>query len=179
MQAGTIYNTFKVFFYDECVDANITPPYFADILTPVYFPKSAEIIDAFTDLSCGGFTYSIATPLTENWPTIDLQDGKVNVYPTMIPTHLGDWNLQIKACLILTGECKVGPQGKITILNPCLDTRVIGGSINYKMTAPILGNDSLNLVTEMGNEWPFYDTIDQTFPTYSYNCGQILYVILD
>lgn len=179
MQAGTIYNTFKVFFYDECNDVTITPPYFADMTTLVYFPKSSALVEAQTDLSCGGFTYSIATPLTDNWPSIDLQAGNVNVYPDTIPTHLGDWFLQIKACLTLTGECKVGPQGKITILNPCLDTRVMGGFINYQMTAPILGTDSMNLAIEMGNQWPFYDTVDNTFPTFAYNCGQILYTILD
>ena len=97
----------------------------------------------------------------------------------MIPTHLGDWNVQLKACLTLTGECKTGPIGVTRILNPCLDTNINAGYINYMMTAPILGNDSLNLNVEMGSLWPFTDTVDTTFPNFNYNCGQILYVILD
>jgi len=63
------------------------------------------------------------------------------VNPTIIPTHLGDWKLQLKACLNLTGACTIGPIGIITVLNPCLETNINGGYIGTVMQAPILGTD--------------------------------------
>ena len=102
------------------------------------------------------------------------------VNPTIIPTHLGDWKLQLKACLNLTGACTIGPIGIITVLNPCLETNINGGYIGTVMQAPILGTDQLNLKAEMGPDmWPFFDTVDMAFPALAYNCGMIKYIILD
>jgi|FrelakmetLWP11LW_1041352.scaffolds.fasta_scaffold416716_2 hypothetical protein len=55
------------------------------------------------------------------------------VNPTIIPTHLGVWKLQLKACLNLTGACVLGPIGTITVLNPCLDTNINAGYIGTIM----------------------------------------------
>ena len=58
--------------------------------------------------------------MTDDWPIVDLQNGYLRVDPYILPYHLGTWDVQIQACLILTGDCRVGPIGTVTISDPCL-----------------------------------------------------------
>lgn len=101
--------------------------------------------------------------MPESWPPIGLQNGKVFVNPTLIPAHVGEWNIQIKACLDLTGLCQVGPISTITVINPCFSTQISGGLISKTMTAPRLGSDGLSLFDQMGAGWPFADSVDVSY----------------
>jgi len=38
LQTGTVINSFQIFFYDECTDTIITPPFFENFSTLVYEP---------------------------------------------------------------------------------------------------------------------------------------------
>ena len=116
--------------------------------------------------------------MPESWPPIGLQNGKIFINPTEIPAHVGEWNIQIKACLDLTGLCQNGPISTITVINPCFSTQISGGLISYTMTAPRLGSDGLSLFDHMGAGWPFADSVDVTYSQFQ-NCGMIDYVILD
>jgi hypothetical protein len=69
---GTVTQNFQVYFYDECKDTVLTPPSFKDMTTMIYFYSDTPVIPASSSLNCGGFTYSIYTPFTANWPQIDL-----------------------------------------------------------------------------------------------------------
>lgn len=115
---------------------------------------------------------------TQSWPQIGLQAGNFIVTPDQIPTHLGTWDVRIKACLTLTNACSVGPVSQVFVVNPCLETNVVAGEITTVMSAPRLDFNSLSLQQEMGPFWPFTDTVDNQFPE-PYNCGRIDYVILD
>jgi len=167
LASGRALNTFSVTFYDECNGAVITPPSFSEIRTIVFLPKQSGIFQPFSDLNCGGFEISIATPMSSQWPNIDYQNGQIRVDPTLIPTHVGTWKVQLKACLVLTGACEIGPESNIIVEDPCPSTNIMGGEITYIMTAPQEGVDSLNLLTHMApGTWPFYDTVDDQFAQY-------------
>ena len=59
LQTGTVINSFQIFFYDECKDTIISPPYFESFSTLVYEPFWQPVVPAATSLTCGGFSYSI------------------------------------------------------------------------------------------------------------------------
>lgn len=146
-------------------------------------PASEIVFPASSNKACGGFEYSIATPMSDSWPRIELQNGNILIDPTSIDNHVSIWEVQIRACLVLTGECKIGPVGAITVINPCLSTNIIGGQITNIMTAPELGADQLNLTNEMTTItgdilWPFFDSVDATFAGFQ-ECGSINYLLLD
>ena len=105
LNEGTAYYFFQVRFYDECNDATITPPYFEDFDTEVFLGTSVLYAPAQSDKECGGFTYSIATPITESWPQIGLQNGQIFIEPTLIPTHVGPWDVRLTAYLELNNRC--------------------------------------------------------------------------
>ena len=180
---GTIENTFEVQIIDECDNIEIAPAGFNDFTTLVFVPNSNPVYAATSNKICGGFEYSIATPMSASWPQIELQNGSILINPTSIDNHVSIWDVQIRACLVLTGECKLGPVGSITVINPCLSTNIIGGEINSIMSAPELGSDNLNLSLEMTTVtgdilWPFFDSVDANFAGFQ-ECGSINYVLLD
>lgn len=178
LNEGTANYFFQVRFYDECNDATITPPYFEDFGTEVFLGASVPYAPAQSDKVCGGFTYSIATPMTESWPKIGLQNGQIFIEPTLIPTHVGPWDVRLTACLELNNRCQTGPIGRITVTNPCLASEIVTAPINTIMRAPRLKFNDLSLYAEMGAAWPFSDSVDNKYAQIQ-NCGRILYDVLD
>ena len=178
LQTGTVINSFQVFFHDECKDTVISPPYFESVSTLVYEPVWQPVTPATTSLTCGGFSYSIQTPVTDDWPILDLQYGQLFVDPYILPTHVGQWDVQLKACLILTGECRIGPIGTISISDPCGSTEIVAGPIDTVLAAAPFKRAWIDMNVEMGVLWPFSDTIDQKYPEVQ-NCGPIFYKLLD
>jgi len=178
MAEGIVSTFFQVRFYDECHDTLISPAYFDEFDTFAFEIGSRPFYEAQSDKVCGGFTYSIYTPVMPSWPAMTLQNGKIMIDPQIIPTHIGPWDIQIESCLSLTGVCKLGPISRINVLNPCVDSEIKVAPITTILEAPILGTNALSLINEMGPAWPFYDTVDLAYPQVQ-NCGRIVYEILD
>ena len=68
----------------------------------------------------------------------------------------------------------------VGVEDPCLRTQIVPGDITTVMTAPIMGGDSLNLVTELGPAWPWSDTIDNDVPDTIATgvCGPLTYFVV-
>ena len=91
---------------------------------------------------------------------------------------MGQWDIQLKACLILTGACQIGPVGTVSISDPCVATEIIPGQINTVLRSSAFQRAWVDLKVEMGSAYPFSDTIDRKYPEVD-NCGPIFYKLLD
>lgn len=65
-------NDFEVNMRDECLDTQLTAPYFVDFTATLFETNFRPIVEAQSTLICGGFIYSIESTFPGNPPVFDI-----------------------------------------------------------------------------------------------------------
>lgn len=110
--------------------------------------------------------------------------GVIEVNPKVYG-NLGTYYFVIRACVDVDGGitapiCANSPEFAVQITDPCTSTELITAPITTMMRQPILQTESLSMTFEMGNGWPWIDTIDADISNSIYGsglCGQIEYAV--
>lgn len=94
---------FSFVFYDECWDAQLTPPFSSGIDAPLFLENSLVYTKPSTAAECGAFEDSLTfLNADENMPEIELDagmDGMIRVMGTDPVEHTGEHYVRIKSCI--------------------------------------------------------------------------------
>ena len=181
-------HVFRVDFIDECYDTIITPAFNDDVTIPLFdFFYESMLAYSTQNLACNPIYYTMfVTDSTSTDPAdifwnLDYNDYELN--PTNFDNR-GEYTVVLRSCVPVgsTKVCVFSPSWTITVYDPCLDTYIVSSGWSKVLTAPQLGQSSLNFATQIaleGGNFPWTTQLDIVTPD-SVGvdlCGPIVYQI--
>ena len=167
-----------------------------NVTIPLYQESLLDLTQATTDVSnCRAIENSITLLSSAALIPAEIQivvgplvSGSIGSKLAVDPTNLkntGEYIIQMTSCITYgDGTYKVCAKGtpfKITIVDPCVTTRIVSGIFDRVMARPQLQSDTLNLSDEIAiGRWPWAVQLDyEVGPSYKRPiCGPIAYQVL-
>ena len=96
----------------------------------------------------------------------------------------GSFKLLLEACAVINDEqenCAQSSALEVVVHDPCLKATILASDIQTVMQTPVLGYAELDLLGELGTQWPWTNSVDYDTPDSvgTELCGPLEYLVTD